>query len=73
MIDPVPRDLLHSHSTLQFFAFDHLPPETHEVGRKFGELAEWIENTVQNNSQKWAALQKLLEAKDAGIRAVLFR
>jgi len=71
--EPPRPDLLHSHGILQFFAYEHFPPETHEVGRMFGELAQWIEASIPSNMQKWSALEKLLESKDCAVRALLFR
>jgi hypothetical protein len=66
-------DILRSHGTLQFFAYEHLPPDLREVSKPFGELAMFIDKNLPINSQKWAALQKLLEAKDCAVRAKLFK
>jgi len=56
---------------LQFFAFAHLPPAMQEVSRPFGDLAQRIVDTTLSNPQRGVALQKLLEAKDAAVRAVI--
>jgi hypothetical protein len=56
---------------MQFFAWGHLPPHLQAVSRPFGELAEQIEATVPRNPERTVALRKLLEAKDAAVRAVV--
>lgn len=58
---------------LQFFAFAHLPPHLQEVSRPFGEMAERIVTTLPRNPERTVALRKLLEAKDAAVRALLFK
>jgi len=55
---------------LQFFAYSHLPPHLQEISKPFGELAEKIADGPQN-SESTVALRKLLEAKDAAVRAVV--
>jgi hypothetical protein len=61
-----PRDHI-----MQFFAFAHLPENLQEVSRPFGEMAERIEATLPRNPERTVALRKLLEAKDAAVRALL--
>jgi hypothetical protein len=55
---------------LQFFAFDHLPPHLQEVSKPFAELAHTIMQ-LPRNPERTVALRKLLEAKDAAVRARL--
>lgn len=55
---------------LQFFAFAHLPPHLQEVSRPFSELADTIMQ-LPRNPERTVALRKLLEAKDAAVRARL--
>lgn len=55
---------------LQFFSFAHLPPHLAEISRPFCELAEKIAAGPQN-AETSVALRKLLEAKDAAVRAVV--
>jgi hypothetical protein len=62
-----------SEPIMQYFAFAHLPPHLQEVSRMFGELAEYIVRTLPRNPERTVALRKLLEAKDAGVRARLFK
>ena len=56
---------------LQFFAFAHLPQHLQDVSRPFGELAEQIVATLPRNPERTVALRKLLEAKDAAVRALV--
>ena len=56
---------------LQFFAFVHLPPHLQAVSQPFGELAQRIVETLPRNPERTVALRKLLEAKDAAVRALL--
>ncbi|MCA8979416.1 MAG: hypothetical protein KDC14_05280 [Planctomycetes bacterium] len=56
---------------MQFFAYGHLPPPMAEVSRPFAELAERIESTLPRNPERTVALRKLLEAKDAAVRAFI--
>ncbi len=58
---------------MQFFAYAHLPPQLGEVSRPFGEMAAKIVETLPRNPERTVALRKLLEAKDAAVRALLFR
>lgn len=53
----------------QFFAWTHLPPELQEVSAPFQVLAKQIIDTLPRNPERTAALRKLLEAKDAAVRA----
>lgn len=59
-------------AVLQFFAYAHLPAHLQDVSRPFCELAEKIADGPQN-AEATVALRKLLEAKDAAVRAVMFK
>lgn len=54
----------------QFFAFAHLPPHLAEVSRPFADIATFV-LTLPRNAERTVALRKLLEAKDAAVRARL--
>ena len=56
---------------IQFFAFEHLPEKLQAVSRPFGELANLIVATLPRNPERTVALRKLLEAKDAAVRALV--
>lgn len=58
---------------LQFFAYDHLPPHLQAVSQPFGELARKLVDTLPRNPERTVALRKLLEGKDAAVRALLFK
>jgi len=63
-----PRDAI-----LQFFAFEHLPEKLAAISKPFGELAATIVDTCPRNAERSVALRKLLEAKDAAVRAAIAR
>ena len=54
---------------LQFFAYAHLRADLQEKSKPFGDLAEWIVANLPRNPERTVALRKLLEAKDAAVRA----
>ena len=58
---------------LQFFEFAHLPAHLQEISRPFGELAEWVVENLPRCAERAVALRKLLEGKDAAVRAKLMR
>lgn len=58
---------------LQFFAYAHLPPTLQDVSAPFGEMAHRIVATLPRNSERTVALRKLLESKDAAVRALVAR
>lgn len=58
---------------MQFFAYAHLPAHLQEVSRPFGDLATQIVETLPRNPERTVALRKLLEAKDAAVRALVAR
>jgi hypothetical protein len=58
---------------LQFFAYAHLPPELQDASKPFCDLAYWINERYAPNPERTVALRKLLEAKDAAVRTVLYK
>lgn len=54
---------------MQFFAFAHLEESKQSISKPFGELAEFICSALPRNPERTVALRKLLEAKDAAVRA----
>lgn len=56
---------------LKWFAWTHLPAHLQVVSRPFAELAESVCGTVPSGPERTVALRKLLEAKDAAVRAKL--
>ena len=59
-------------AVLQFFEYSHLPPPLQEASKPFCELAVRVADGPQN-AEATIALRKLLEAKDAAVRAILFK
>lgn len=54
---------------MQFFTWKHLPEELAEISKPFADMAAWIVATLPKNLERDKALDKLLEAKDAAVRA----
>lgn len=54
---------------LKFFAYEHLPEPLQEVSKPIGDLARKMAETLPSNAELTAGLRKLLEAKDALVRA----
>lgn len=61
----------HTAHIMQFFAYSHLPDRLQLVSKPFCDMADWIDETIPNNPEKTVALRKLLESKDAAVRAKL--
>lgn len=58
---------------LQFFQFGHLRPDLQRYSQPFCQLAHWIATELPVNLERTVALRKLLEAKDAGVRATIYK
>lgn len=56
---------------LRFFHYSHLPPHLAERSQPFCQLARHLVDTTPANAERTVALRKLLEAKDAAVRAGL--
>lgn len=56
---------------MQFFSFVHLPEPLREISEPFSKLAEIIQAGLPRNAERSTALRKLLEAKDAAVRAAI--
>lgn len=54
---------------LHFFHFAHLPAALQAASKPFCALALHIIETLPRNAERTVALRKLLEAKDAAVRA----
>lgn len=64
---------MESEPILQFFVYDHLPALLAEVSAPFSVVAHRIVETLPRNPERTVALRKLLEAKDAAVRARLLQ
>lgn len=58
---------------LRFFAYDHLKEPLRSVSKPFGDLAHDVAARGGDAAETQVALRKLLEAKDAAVRAALPR
>lgn len=59
---------------LRWFEYGHLPAHLAEVSQKFEQLAhELVGPLALAGPQTTIALQKLIEAKDAAVRAAIVR
>lgn len=57
---------------MQFFGYEHLPANLQAVSKPFFDLAVVIVD-LPDNAERSVALRKLLESKDAAVRAALVR
>ena len=58
---------------LQFFVYDHLPEHLQEASKPFADVAHRIVNRFPMNPERTVCLRKLLEAKDAAVRTLLYK
>ena len=56
---------------LKYFKYEHLPPKLQDISKPFCELACLTADTAPQSPETTVALRKLLEAKDAAVRAAL--
>ena len=72
-IHPAPEefsaDQIGSDPILRYFHYAHLPESLAQHSRPFCELARHVVETLPRNPERTVALRKLLEAKDAAVRA----
>jgi hypothetical protein len=75
MIHPAPNEFsdeqLAADPILRFFHYRHLPPALQETSSHFCTMANRIVTVLPRNAERTVALRKLLEAKDAAVRASL--
>lgn len=58
-------------AVLEFFEYDHLPKDLQAVSSEFWALAYRTAERAPSDQETTVALRKLLEAKDAAVRAFL--
>ena len=56
---------------MKWFKFDHLSSHLQEVSARFWDIACQINATIEPGPERTVSLRKLLEAKDAAVRAKL--
>lgn len=73
VIHPAPtgftEEQLAADPILRYFHFAHLPSSLQVTSIKFYELACYMIAVLPRNAERSVALRKLLEAKDAAVRA----
>jgi len=74
-IHPAPQefsaDEMKADNILRFFHYAHLPPQLQVHSKPFCDLARHMIDTLPRNPERTVALRKLLEGKDAAVRASL--
>lgn len=72
-IHPAPREFtdeeIETDPILRYFHYAHLPDKLRPTSERFCILAFYIITSLPRNAERTAALRKLLEAKDAAVRA----
>lgn len=56
---------------IKYFAYEHLPVHLQEVSKPIGDIAKSFDSSLPDSDEKESGLRKLLEAKDALVRAKL--
>ena len=56
---------------MKWFNFDHLPEHLQAVSKPFHDMAVTMNHFIQPGPERTVAFRKLLEAKDAAVRAVV--
>jgi hypothetical protein len=56
---------------MEYFAYEHLPPVPARVSKAFSYLAYSLVELLPDCAERSVALRKLLEGKDAAVRAAL--
>lgn len=62
-------DQLATDTILRYFYYAHLPAFLQDASKPFCDLARHMVETLPRNAERTVALRKLLEAKDAAVRA----
>lgn len=56
---------------LRYFSYEHLPAHLQSVSKPFHDLAQDLVFGLARTPERTVALRKLLESKDAAVRAAL--
>lgn len=75
LFEQMEKDLIEYAKTepiMQFFRYSHLMTPLQNVSRAFCGVASSVFLTLPRNPERTVALRKLLEAKDAAVRARLY-
>ena len=63
--------LAEQYPILQYFQYAHLPEHLREISAPFTTLAWKLARKLPKNAETSVALRKLLESKDAAVRAAI--
>lgn len=63
------EDQIATDGILRYFHYGHLPESLQQHSRPFCDLARHVVENLPRNPERTVALRKLLEAKDAAVRA----
>lgn len=58
---------------LQFFEYGHLPEGLARININFHSMAYWMVDNLPRNPERTVALRNLLLAKDAAVRAQIYK
>lgn len=64
-------EIFMSYPILKYFKYDHLPLHLSIISKPFCDLAYKMAEDLPYNPETSVALRKLLEAKDAAVRALV--
>lgn len=56
---------------IRWFEYGHLPPHLQAISKPIGDLAKHLDSILASGAEKTTGLRKLLEAKDAFVRALI--
>ncbi len=56
---------------MKWFEYAHLPEHLQATSKPFCDLAKHVVETIEQGPERTVTLRKLLEAKDAAVRAKL--
>jgi hypothetical protein len=61
-----------NHPLKRYFAHEHLVGEGRYIAEQYAEFVEKLDSHLVDSAEKTVMMRKLLEAKDAGVRATLY-
>lgn len=62
-------DQIEADPILRYFHYSYLPPQLQSMSVNFCNMARIVVSNLPRNAERSVALRKLLEAKDAAVRA----
>lgn len=69
--EPMPEPMGTPEPILRYFEYSHLPEKLRKVSEPFFKLSREIVINIPRSPERTVALRKLLESKDAAVRAAL--